>query len=359
MLSSPTPFPVLLGSFPTHVRQELTRLLTAEPSLWVVGTTSAPEELGSLARRLRPGLVIIPESQLLQVQDLKRQHPVPVLLYSTQPPLAGALREARSLGVYDYVTALPTESAALFEWRREVKRKVQAARPTLVPTQPVPAVVRRTAAPLPPRGIVVLGGSTGGAPAVEAVLRQFPSDFPWAVLVAVHLPAQFTATLVERLRRATGLPVAAAVSGSRLEAGKVLVAPGGFNMVVQPVSNGPWLGWQTDFVSETSLDVPSVDMLMTSAARVAGRQALGVVLTGLGNDGTRGAQAIRQQGGAVVAQDAATCQVFGMPKAVIQAGHASAVLPLSSIAGYVVQHIQQQSISRLPRHSSLQPVLAR
>ena len=139
----------------------------------------------------------------------------------------------------------------------------------------------------------------------------------------------------------------------------MLVAPGGANTIVQPVSNGPWMGWQTSFVAEASLEVPSVDMLMASVARVAGRQAVGVVLTGLGNDGTRGAQAIGQQGGDGVAQDAATCQVFGMPKAGIQAGHATAVLPLPAIAGYVVQYAQQQSISRVLRYSSSQPVLAR
>ncbi|UYZ64441.1 CheB methylesterase domain-containing protein [Hymenobacter weizhouensis] len=346
----------MLGSFPAPLRQELTRLLNSEPTLWVVGAAATPDELPALAQRLRPGMVIVPESQLLLLPELRRRCPVPVLVYRSSPIPAGVPWEAFGLGVSDYLPPRPAAPAALAEWHRDVKRKVQAARPA---SRPDAAALRHPAVPLSPPGLVVVGGSTGGAPAVEVVLRQLPLDFPWAILVAVHLPAQFTATLVERLRRATSLTVEAAASGTRLQAGRVLVAPGGCNLVVQPTRNSPWPGWQTEVLGETSLDVPSVDMLMASAARAAGRQVLGVVLTGLGTDGTQGAQAIRQQGGTVVAQDEATSQVFGMPKAVIQAGHASVVLPLPAIAGYVVQHTRSLAPSRAARTSSFQPAATR
>lgn len=348
MFTLPSSFTLLLGNLPTFAAAELTRLLHTDPALRVVGNTMGPDELVRETRRLQPGVVVVGESQLLELESLRRHYAGPVLLYTTQPPLPGMLREVARLGVYDYIMPAPAQKGAeLMEWRRQVKRKVNAARPRPVVTKPLADVVRRTAAPLPPRGVVVIGGSTGGAPAVEQVLRRLPIDFPWAVVVAVHLPATFTNTLVERLRRAAVLPVAAAMKGSILEAGKVLVAPGGLNCVLQNGAKYPWLGWQTDFVTESSADVPSVDILMDSAARAVGRNVLGIILTGLGHDGTAGARRIREQGGTVVAQDEASSAMFSMPKSIIEAGLANAVLPLADIAGYVLRHVSARPLTRL------------
>ncbi|GGG42441.1 chemotaxis protein CheB [Hymenobacter glacieicola] len=356
-----SPFTLLLGNLPTFVRSEVTRLLHTDPELEMVGAAVTTDELPTLARRLRPGVVVISDDQLLGLEQLQRHFSVPVLLYSTQVPLPGMLREATRLGVYDYIIAPPGAGSELIEWRLALRRKLLAARPSIAPvSKPEPSVIlRRTAVPLPPRGVVVIGGSTGGAPAVETVLRELPLDFPWAVLVAVHLPELFTDTLVERLRRSARLPVMAATSGMRLEPGRIVVAPGGRNLVVKPVMDSPWVGWQTDFVKEASLDVPSVDILMHSIVGAVGRNVVGVILTGLGQDGTAGAQAIRQQGGTVVAQDEASSAVFGMPKSVIQAGLASVVLPLPDIADFLVSHVQSGTTSRRGRSSVLsQPVQA-
>ena len=320
------------------MRAVLSRLPLTDSSLELVGPAVGTAELPILARRLRPGVVVVSEDQLLGLEQLHQQYPVPVLLYSTRPPLPGMLRQVRKLGVYGYLPPAPANGPELWEWCRQAKSKLLAARPQPIVQRPV---VRHLAVPLPPRGLVVIWGSTGGGPAVEKVLAALPANFPWAILVAVHLPLHFTGPLVARLQRATALPVAAATSGSRLAAGRVLVAPGGHNLVVRPVMKGPWLGWQTDFVSETSLDVPSIDLLMQSAAQLTGRQVVGVVLTGLGYDGTAGARAIRQAGGTVVVQDEASSAVFSMPKSVIQAGQASAVLPLAEVATYLVRHVQR------------------
>jgi two-component system chemotaxis response regulator CheB len=350
---------ILLGNLPASVRAGLARLFPPGSDVELVGPAAATAELPALARRLRPAVVMVTEDQLLGLEQLRRHYPVPVLLYSSQTPLSGMLREVARLGVYDHVMPAPAAGPELAEWQRLLKRKLAAARPK--PAVAVaPQLVRAHTVPLPPRGIVVIGGSTGGAPAVEEVLRNLPAGFPWAVLVAVHLPAHFTESLVDRLRRATVLPVTAAASGSRLVAGQVLVAPGGHNLVVRPITDSPWLGWQTDFVSEAGLDVPSVDILMQSAARLAGRNVLGVVLTGLGQDGTAGARSIRQQGGTVIVQDEASSAVFGMPKAVIQAGLANEVLPLPVVADAIIRHVQPLVSPLAGRYSSRpQPVPAR
>lgn len=352
---------MLLGNLPTSVRAGLVRLFPPGSDVELVGPAASTAELPTLARRLRPTAVMVTEDQLLGLEQLRRQYPVPVLLYSSQAPLPGMLREAARLGVYDYVTPAPVTGLELAEWHRVLKRKLRASQPkplSVVSAAGLPG--RPRTVPLPPRGVVVIGGSTGGAPAVEELLRSLPAGFPWAVLVAVHLPAHFTDSLVDRLRRATVLPVAAASSGSRLQAGQVLVAPGGHNLVVRPVTDSPWLGWQTDFVSEASLDVPSIDILMQSVARLVGRNVLGMVLTGLGHDGTAGARSIRQLGGTVVVQDEASSAVFGMPKSVIQAGLASEVLPLSALADFAIRHVQPLTPGVAGRYSSrLQPVPAR
>ncbi len=303
-----------------------------------------------LARRLRPEGVLVSEDQLPGLEQLQQQFKVPVLLYSAQPPLPGMLQEVARLGVYDYIVSVPAVGTELADWTRLLRRKLLAVRPYPAVTVSSGSIPQRARVlPLPPQGIVVIGGSTGGAPAVETLLRTLPPNFPWAVVVAVHLPAHFTDSLVSRLRRATNLPVAAAGNGSRLEAGHVLVAPGGRNLIVQPVTGSPWLGWETAFVSEASLDVPSVDILMQSAARLAGRSVVGVVLTGLGHDGTVGARAVRQTGGTVLVQDEATSAVFSMPKSVIQAGLASEVHPLPRLGLALTAHVQPVLASSLSR----------
>jgi two-component system chemotaxis response regulator CheB len=154
------------------------------------------------------------------------------------------------------------------------------------------------------------------------------------VFIAVHLPAHFTASFVKRLQRLSPLPVKVGQAGMSIEAGQIIVAPGGQNMEVKSVKRGPWQVWQTDFNTEhsQSADQPSVDLLMQSAAQAAGSKVIGVILTGLGSDGTHGSQCIQRQGGQVIAQNEESAAVFSMPHSVIRAGYASAVLPLKQIA---------------------------
>ncbi|QJX48306.1 hypothetical protein HMJ29_15800 [Hymenobacter taeanensis] len=360
MLNTTPSFTLLLGNLPTFVSAELTRLLHAAPSMRVVGTAVSADELARQARRLQPSLVVVGESQLLGLEQLRRHYNGPVLLYTTQAPLPGMLREVARFGVNDYLSAAPLhDGSKIAEWGRQVRRKVQAALPKTTASVAASSVLRRQATPLPPQGVVVIGGSTGAATAVEQVLRALPADFEWAVLVAVHLPVSFTQTLVERLRRASMMPVQAATEGAILEAGKVLVAPGGFNCAIKASGNYPWLGWQVNFVQEASLEIPSVDILMQSAAQSVGRNVLGVILTGLGYDGTAGARSIREKGGAVLAQDEATSAVFGMPKSAIQAGYVTAVAPLAAIADLVLGHVRTQATSRISFASAPSQALSR
>ena len=326
-------FTILLDNLSTALRLGLTRLLQSQPDLHVVsaGTT----ELLAVARRLRPGLVIVGESQLRDVEQLSRYTSIPALLYCEGQPLPGMLREAARWGVFD--TIRPNSAAA--EWSAEVLRKVRR----ILPQKSAKAAARlvlKSAIPGISRGLVVIGGSTGGTAAVEQLVRGLPASLAYSVLVAVHLPASFLNSFVERLRRATSLPVVAGWPGTVLEPGHIVVAPGGRNLLVKAAANSPWQAWQTEYTAEPSPsgDEPSVDLLMRSAARTVGSNVLGVVLTGLGRDGTLGAQAIRQHGGMVLVQDEASSAQFSMPQSVIQHGWANAVLPLGQLAAAITRH---------------------
>jgi two-component system chemotaxis response regulator CheB len=275
------------------------------------------------------------EQGLPVLERMHQQHPSPVLLYATRAPLNGVMREAARWGLYDYIA--PLQIGAEQAFRAAVLRQLRSA----------PAVPRMAAFINPfrhivsaqPKSLVVIGASTGGTTAVERLVQALHPALPCTLLIAVHLPAHFTASFVKRLQRLTTLPVITGSAGMPLEEGQIIIAPGGQNMVLKPVQRGPWQIWQIGFSSEVplSFDNPSIDMLMRSAAKVAGPQVLGIVLTGLGNDGTLGAQSIRARGGRVIAQSQDSAAVFSMPGSVIRAGHANAVLPLDQIAKVINQ----------------------
>lgn len=327
------PQTVLIGRLPTAGRLALTRLLQ-QLGLRVGSASESPTDFITQVRRLHPALLIVEESQLRSVEALSRHVTLPVLLYCESQPLPGMMREASRWGIFDFILA----SAVALNWSQTIMSKLQIA--PLQPASPWREICCATAVPGLPSGVIVIGGSTGSPAAVEQLVRALPATLACAVLVAVHLPASFLNSFVKRLSRATSLLVAAAEAGTQLAPGSVLVAPGGRNLVVRPALHTPWRCWQTDFSTETSPsgDVPSIDMLMQSVAHTVGANVLGIVLTGMGRDGTLGAQAIRQHGGTVLVQDEASSVVFSMPSSVIQAGWANAVLPLAELPNALAQY---------------------
>lgn len=329
---------ILLGKLPTLVRLELTRLLQSQPDCRVVGMVSSADELVTLARRFKPALVIVSEQDLMSLERLQRQHACPVLLYTSTAPLSGVLREAARWGVYHFIG--PLQSGAEQAFRLGVLRQLRNAPVKKLGAaagiSPVRHIVGAKSS-----GLIIVGASTGGTTAIEYLVQALHPALAHTILVAVHLPSQFTASFVKRLQRVTALPVKVGRAGLPLVAGQIIVAPGGQNMVVETVRKGPWRVWQTNFSVEPSPcpDEPSVDLLMQSAAVAAGKQVTGIVLTGLGCDGTYGSQQVRAHGGQVMAQSEESAAVFSMPHSVIRAGHANAVLSLEQIAAVINQRV--------------------
>ncbi|MEN0111935.1 MAG: chemotaxis-specific protein-glutamate methyltransferase CheB, partial [Planctomycetota bacterium] len=263
---------------------------------------------------------------------------------------AKATTEALSLGAFDFILKPTTNSLdeSILQLRRDLLPKLRAAklrRPLRAaskantakanppgPARPKPPAPQRRKPLLKP-DVVAIGVSTGGPQALGKVIPQLPADFPTPIVIVQHMPPMFTKSLAEDLDRKSKLHVAEATQGQPLRRGEVLIAPGGRQMRVIDAGAGPVIQL-TDDPPERNCK-PAVDYLFRSVASTFGSKALGVVLTGMGDDGAEGCDKLAKAGARVVAQDEATCVVYGMPKAVVDAGLADAVVPLPKIATQV------------------------
>jgi two-component system, chemotaxis family, protein-glutamate methylesterase/glutaminase len=254
---------------------------------------------------------------------------------------------ALQLGAFDFILKPTTSSLdqSVAQLKRDLTPKVMAclARRGASPRSTRPVVVTGTALgasarlatpaiKLPQRkpDCVAIGVSTGGPQALTRVLPKLPGDFPAPIVVVQHMPPMFTKSLADDLDRRSALKVMEASHGQPLKAGEVLIAPGGKHMRVV-MQGGTAVAQLTDDAPERNCR-PAVDYLFRSVAEVFGSRTLAAVLTGMGDDGTLGCKALKQAGASVIVQDEATCVVYGMPKAVVDAGLADAVLPIDQIA---------------------------
>jgi two-component system chemotaxis response regulator CheB len=196
-----------------------------------------------------------------------------------------------------------------------------------------------------PDRLLVIGSSTGGPRALAEMLAGLPADLPCAVLIVQHLPAGFTKSLADRLNQGCALAVAEAKDGDLLGVGRVLVAPGDFHLKVVGRRVKLDVGPRRHGVR------PSVDTTLETAAQSFGQAVLTTILTGMGDDGTEGARAVKAAGGLVLAEDESTCVVYGMPRSVVEHGLADAVVPLDHMAEAIVRHVPTLR-PRVPRRQS-------
>ena len=327
------------------IRRLVTDALASDPQIEVVGV--APNGRVALERiaQLKPDAVTMdiemPEMNGIEaVRALRRTDPrLPVVMFSTLTERgASATLDALAAGASEYVTK-PSNVGSFAESQKNIReqlipklkaltgtRRRGAATATPPPPPARPSVRRPRTGPF---GVLAIGSSTGGPDALATVLPALPADLPVPVVVVQHMPPVFTRLLAARLDGQSHVSVAEAQHGEPLLPGRVLVAPGGRHMAVRRVG--------TQVVAELTDDPPenfcrpAVDVLFRSVAAVYGDRVLAAVLTGMGRDGERGATAIREAGGDVVAQDEATSVVWGMPGAVAMAGQADRILPLPQI----------------------------
>jgi two-component system chemotaxis response regulator CheB len=329
-------------------RRLVAQELSADAAIEVVGTAANGRIALARLPQLNPDLVILdvemPELDgLATLREIRRTHPrLPVIMFSALTERgAAATLDALALGATDYF-AKPAGAGGLDGSLQVIREELIPEIKALCGRAAAPAV---TVAPAVPAGrgagrveVVAVGTSTGGPNALADLFAGLPADLPVPVVVVQHMPPMFTRLLAERLSAQSGLRVEEGRAGGVLRPGHAWIAPGGYHMAVARD------GVETRVVlnqdpPENSCR-PAADVLFRSVARAFGPGALAVVLTGMGQDGLRGCEAVREAGGQVIAQDEATSVVWGMPGFVARAGLADKVLPLATIAPEVVRRVR-------------------
>jgi len=329
------------------VRKVLSEKLSKYSDIEVVGCAQDPYAARDMIVNLRPDVVTLDVEMprmdgLSFLSKLMKHFPMPVIIVSSVTPKNSetALR-ALELGAVE-VIAKPGSSFTAPDVDRQLVWAIRAAASARVAhrrnsgsTPTVSKETPRTSLTGLSDKIVAIGASTGGTQAIEAVLTCMPESTPGTVIVQ-HMPEFFTKAFAERLNQICAMEIREARDGEAVRPGLALVAPGNIHMILQQVGgryivrlkHGPPVHYQR----------PSVDVLFQSVAKSAGKNAVGVILTGMGADGAKGLLEMRQAGAYTIAQDEATSVVFGMPKEAIKLGAASLVLPLSSIPSAIVDH---------------------
>jgi two-component system, chemotaxis family, protein-glutamate methylesterase/glutaminase len=337
---------VLVVDDSAFVRQALVRMLGGAPDIEVVGTAVDGKDGLEKALALRPDVVTldIKMPRMGGLEALRRimtECPVPVLLFSSLTSEGGEITlRGLELGALDFVDKSSVQGHMnLLDLAEELKAKVRAL--AHVPRDRVHPMDGKPAeqAPLPPphvRGaeVVVIGTSTGGPPALQAIIPKLPPGLSSAVLVVQHMPVGFTRSLADRLHSRSAVPVREAQDGESVAPGVVLIAPAGRHMKVR--RRGPVTKVWLDDEPRSALHRPSVDVLMASVAKVYGPRSLGVVLTGMGSDGVEGLRAIRSTGGRTFAESEESCVIYGMPKAAVEAGVVDRSVPLARMADEIL-----------------------
>jgi two-component system chemotaxis response regulator CheB len=338
---------VLVVDDSTFVRHAVTRMLESAPDIQVVGTAADGREAVDKARELAPDVITLdikmPRMDGLEALPLiLGERPVAVLLLSSLTHEGGDVTlRGLELGALDFLDkstaqgnmnllSLGDELKAKVRLLAEVPReRLAAASAVAEPARPGFAVRAEAAAE-----VVVIGTSTGGPSALLTIVPRLPEGLGSAVLIAQHMPQGFTRSLAERLNTRSRVPVREAQEGDPVTAGQVLIGPAGMHMKVR--RRGGQVKVWLDEEPRGALHRPSIDVLMSSVAKVYGRQALGILLTGMGSDGVEGLRAIRESGGRTLAQDERTSIIYGMPKAAVEAGVVDRSLPLSRMAAAIV-----------------------
>jgi two-component system chemotaxis response regulator CheB len=339
-------------------RRAVAEELNKDPALEVVGTAANGRIALARMSQVNPDVVILdiemPELDgLATLKELRKTYPrLPVIMFSALTERgAEATLDALALGATDYFTK-PANSGGIdssLEVIREqlipeikalcgkARQRAQGGAQEAVQLRP-PAFV-----PRPPHGpvqVVAIGASTGGPNALAEVFRRLPADFPVPIVMVQHMPAMFTRLLAERLSAEFPIRVQESESGSLLQPGQAWIAPGNHHMIV--VRDGGRVRTRLHQEPPENSCRPAVDVLFRSVAQTFGPNTLAVILTGMGQDGLRGCEAVRETGGQVLAQDEATSVVWGMPGYVTRAGLADKVLPISLIGDEILRRVQSR-----------------
>jgi two-component system, chemotaxis family, protein-glutamate methylesterase/glutaminase len=333
---SKPPVRVLVVDDSALMRKLIPQMLAADTSIDVVGTAMDGAFCLKKIEELKPNVVTLDLEMpgmngIDTLKEIMRRQPVPVIVFSSHSTEgASVTMKALGLGAFDFVTKPKDASAHMAETARELIAKVKAAaecklKPRMRAGSPAKPEKAATAAGSPSK-VVAIGVSTGGPQAMEYLLSQLPGDFPGAIVVVQHMPEGFTDMFARRLDEICPLHVKEAQSGDVLQPGRVLISPGSRHLKVKRLPMGD-IGVLSD-EPRVNGHRPSADVLLRSVAEEFKAQAVGLLMTGMGDDGAEGLGAIKREGGMTIAQNEESCVVFGMPKAAIERGYAIRIVGL-------------------------------
>ncbi|MFZ1009039.1 MAG: chemotaxis response regulator protein-glutamate methylesterase [Candidatus Sulfotelmatobacter sp.] len=340
---------VLIVDDSAFMRTALSRMVASDPGLWVVGTASGGAEGLQKVASLDPDVVTL-DMQMPGIDGLETlrrimaQFPRPVIVVSS-----ATLKEAEitlnalEAGAFDYVPKqLSPSSLDILHIREELIAKIKAAaesrrsRDRFPLSRKPPRTVDLPARKLnEPAALVALGISTGGPNALQEILPTLPADLPVPVVVVQHMPPGFTAPFAERLNKLSAISIHEASHGELVHPGVVYIAPAGSHLRVSRPTESRTVIFLSD-KREDKQHIPSVDIMMQSAASAFHSQAMGVIMTGMGSDGAQGMSAIHREGGFTLGQDESSCAVYGMPRVCAEMGILDRILPLSQIPNEIL-----------------------
>jgi len=341
-----TPIRVLVVDDSALMRKLIPQMLGSDDSIEVVGTAMDGSFCLKKIEELNPGVVTLDLEMpgmngIDALKEIMRRHPVPVIVFSSHSTEGATITmKALGLGAFDFVTKPKDATAHMAETARELIVKIKAAadcklKPRMlsgIPAKPE----KLPASSASPNKVVAIGVSTGGPQALEYLLSQLPGDFPGAITVVQHMPEGFTDMFARRLDEVCPLRVKEAQSGDLLLPGRVLICPGSRHMKVKRLPLGDVVVLSDE--PRVNGHRPSADVLLRSAAEEFREQAIGVLMTGMGDDGAEGLGAVKKSGGMTLAQSEESCVVFGMPKAAIERGYAIRVVGLD-VLGATLQSL--------------------
>lgn len=351
---------VLIVDDSAFMRNALSSMLSSDPEIQVVGL--ARDGLDGIEKviQLNPDVVTMDVEMprldgLGALKQIMERHPVPVIMVSSLTTEdAKVTLDALDLGAVDFISKnlsnlsidIVKIKELLIHKVKEIGRRARPRRRLVLTTK----IEVPSALPVPSQGgtsrttgerrvsVVAIGSSTGGPKALQEIIPKLPKEFPVPIIIAQHMPATFTGPFAQRLNELSQVTVREAKDGDVLKAGVVLIAPGGGHMRVQRRRSLETVVSISD-AAEEYIYRPSVDALMLSVSECFPGRALGVILTGMGSDGVKGMMVMKQGGARIFAQNEETCVVYGMPKAVVDAGIADKILAVEEIAGEMVNSV--------------------
>lgn len=338
------------------IRKRISRLLNNHRRIEVVGTASDGLQAIEMIRKLKPDVVTLDVEMpnMNGIEALKvitREFDVPVLMLSALTKEgAEVTMTALEMGAVDFICKPRFGSEEeMKEFERDLTLKIRAAALTKDgknKTSPAksssrtsvtttaastksdrPSIQTRRAV----KSIVAIGVSTGGPKALVELIPKIPADFPAPIIIAQHMPQGFTASLATRLDGLSAISVKEARNGETMKPGTCYLAPGSFHLTVMHMTLSKGVMIKISDTPKNSLYKPSVDIMIKSVAEVYGAGGIGVILTGMGTDGTKGAKELKDRGGMIIAEDKSTCTVYGMPRSIVESGLADIVAPLFEI----------------------------